>query len=104
MQSILIINDYKFILNPLGNGGSEFLNVRYYETLFLQSIPVQQITKRMLNNYDELNSSLSLNFQKLNELKKIDFKNINSLNQLNDLKSPYLEDYLYEVRFKEKIK
>ncbi len=98
------INDYKFILNPLGNGGSEFLNVRYYETLFLESIPVQQITKRMLNNYDELNSSLSLNFQKLNELKKIDFKNINSLNQLNDLKSPYLEDYLYEVSFKEKIK
>ena len=41
------INDYKFILNPLGNGGSEFLNVRYYETLFLESIPVQQITKRM---------------------------------------------------------
>ena len=98
------INSYKFILNPLGNGVSEFLNVRYYETLYLGSIPVQQITKRMLNNYDELNSSLSLNFQKLNELKKIDFKNINSLNQLNDLKSPYLEDYLYEVRFKEKIK
>ena len=58
----------------------------------------------MLNNYEELNSSLSLNFQKLNQLKKIDFKNINSLNQLNDLKSPYLEDYLYEVRFKEIIK
>jgi hypothetical protein len=98
------INEYKFILNPLGNGGSEFLNVRYYETLFLNSIPVQQITKRMLNNYEELNSSISLNFQKLNELKKIDFKNINSLNQLNALKSPYLEDYLYEVRFKEIIK
>ena len=58
----------------------------------------------MLSNYEELNSSLSLNFQKLKDLKKIDFKNINNLNKLKDINSPYLEDYFYEVNFNEIIK
>tara|TARA_S200000501_G_scaffold366010_1_gene400229 strand:- start:209 stop:1087 length:879 start_codon:yes stop_codon:yes gene_type:complete len=97
------MSEYKYILNPLGNGTSEFLNVRYYEILYVNSIPVQQFTKRMLDNYEELHSAISINFNRLKDLKKISFKNEVNLSDYKNLSSPYLEDYLHEVGFRDLI-
>lgn len=83
---------YKFVLNPLGAG--QFVNVRYYESLLVNSIPIQQLTSKMPSYYDELTKSFSVNFSKIDEtlnfqLNNFEFKNFNY----------YLEDYLYEVNF-----
>ena len=49
------INEYKWILNPLGTG--IFINLRFYEALKLGCIPVQQVTENMAGWYDELPGS-----------------------------------------------
>ena len=86
-----LISKYKFVINPLGAGF--FLNIRFYETLFLNSIPIQQIIPEMENYYEELKINLSINFQKVQDLSNFDlneiyFKKFNS----------YLEDYFHENR------
>jgi hypothetical protein len=47
-----LVNDYKFILNPLGTGN--FINLRFYEAQKLGCIMIQQYTDEMLCHYDEL--------------------------------------------------
>lgn len=43
------LSNYRFILCPLGNGKG--LNLKFYETLLVNSIPIQQITEDMLEYY-----------------------------------------------------
>jgi hypothetical protein len=40
------VNDYKYILNPLGTG--KFINLRHFEALYLGTIPIQQISADMV--------------------------------------------------------
>jgi hypothetical protein len=55
-QYLQKLDGYKYVLNPLGTG--EFINIRFYEALALGSIPIQQITSRMLRWYPELDFAL----------------------------------------------
>jgi hypothetical protein len=81
------LNEYTFVLNPLGTG--TFLNIRFYEALKLGCAPIQQITPDMLNWYGELDNSIVFTeFNQINEasltapIKKINY---------------YLEDYFSEI-------
>lgn len=84
-----LISKYKYVLNPLGAG--KFINVRYYESLFLNSIPIQEIIPKMQNYYKELTSGISINFVNSKDLSDLDFNDI-SFKEFNY----YLEDYFYE--------
>jgi len=58
------LNEYTFILNPLGTG--TFLNIRFYEALKLGCIPLQQITQDMIGFYPELSNSINfINFKEI---------------------------------------
>jgi hypothetical protein len=90
MQFLENINSYKYILNPLGTG--TFLNLRFYEALKLQCIPVQQITEEMSKNYDEL-------------IYAITFKDVNDIptrfiTPSFQMFNYYLEDYFSFVNLK----
>jgi len=85
-----LISEYKFILNPLGAG--KFLNIRYFETLQVKSIPIQQYTEDMVPYYSELKKNISINFINLRELKSINFLQVE--------KTPfkyYLENYFNDI-------
>jgi hypothetical protein len=85
---------FKYVLNPLGIG--DFLNLRYFEILKLNSLPIQQSTQKMIENYEELNRNFSINFinpEELKEIKLSDFK--------QNKESLYLEDYLLNNGIKE---
>tara|TARA_B100000427_G_C15504566_1_gene593351 strand:- start:931 stop:1800 length:870 start_codon:yes stop_codon:yes gene_type:complete len=84
------LSKFKFVLNPLGNGKSEFLNIRFYESIFLGAIPVQEYTNRMLNLYDEFQSLNIVKFKKVRELKKVDFNNLSYQNESYKI---FMEDY-----------
>lgn len=85
-----LLSEYRFVLNPLGAG--EFINIRYYETLKVGAIPVQQMTPRMSRYYNfEIGENISINFHRPNMLKSINFKNF-EFKPLNF----YLEDYFYQ--------
>lgn len=78
------LNEYKFILNPLGTG--LFINLRHFEALYCDSIPIQQITNDMISwNKEILENCIS--FITLEDMKeKMDnFK-------ISETKT-YLEDY-----------
>lgn len=47
---IKTLAEYRFVLSPIGNGN--FLTTRFYETLAVGSIPLQQVTDNMLTHYD----------------------------------------------------
>ncbi len=85
------LSKYKYILNPLGTGN--FLNVRFYESLEVGSIPIQQVTKNMLNKYKELKYAITF-------FDSNDFKKPNK----NFLKMDYyLEDYFEEINLESLI-
>lgn len=86
-----ILNDYKYILNPLGTG--KFLNLRFYEALELGCTVVQQYTDSMLKWYPELNRSDVIKFKDVSDFLSLDFKNTPE-------KNSYLEDYFNEVNLK----
>lgn len=96
-EFLSIIAKYKFLLNPLGNGVSRFLNVRFYEAIGLKTIPVQEIRNdmKLLNN--ELEFKNLIYFKSLRELKKINFKKINYIENEN-LKIQTLEDYFADKK------
>ena len=85
-----ILSQYKYVLNPLGAGN--FLNLRYYEIIKLGSIPIQQVTPDMINNYTELQNNFSVNFCTPSELK--DFNYTNFTQNQEEL---YLENYFKQV-------
>jgi len=88
-----LISKYKYVLNPLGAGS--FVNIRYFETLLVGSIPIQELSKKMLGIYKELTLGQSINFSRIRDLNTINF---------NDFKpnkfSYYLEDYFYNNKLK----
>ena len=91
-----LISSYKYILNPLGAG--EFLNLRFFETLEVNSIPIQEYSKNMLEYNHELSSSVSINFKSMRDI------NLNKLESINfNSFSYYLEDYFYDNNFFELI-
>jgi hypothetical protein len=84
-----LISKYKYILNPLGAGS--FVNIRYFETLLVNSIPVQQFTNNMLDAYRELQIGQSINFLTTESLKGINFGSFTAADS-----KLYLEDYFYK--------
>lgn len=85
------LNEYKYIFNPLGTG--KFINLRFYETLKIGSIPIQQLTEDMIPWYSELNKCFS--FVQVDQV---------SLHQLNktqyNTEKYYLEDYFDNIKLK----
>jgi len=79
---------YKFILNPLGTG--DFLNLRFYETLKVGSIPIQQITSDMQSMYKELDFCHTFTNADDLYIPEIKFKQLDY----------YLEDYFNNINLK----
>ena len=92
LEYIKLISSYKYVLNPLGSGN--FLNLRYFEILELNSIPIQQYSKEMKTYNFELEGNYSLNFK---SVKEINFENLHDLKF--DAFKYYLEDYFFENNF-----
>jgi len=90
-----LLNNVKFILNPLGTG--EFINLRFYEALSLGSIVVQQYTDEMEKWYPELNQPNVLKFKTAEDFININFNNTPPCKEL------YLEDYFEEINLKDLI-
>lgn len=85
-----LINNAKFILNPLGTG--EFINLRFYESLSLNCIVVQQYTDDMLKWYPELTQPNVLKFKTVEEFTQLNFNDHAIYNNM------YLEDYFKEIK------
>ena len=84
-----LINQSKYILNPLGTG--EFINLRFYEALNLGCTVIQQYTDEMEKWYPELNKYSVLKFKTVD-----DFKNLN-FNTVTTYEKKFLEDYFMEI-------
>lgn len=85
-----LINNAKFILNPLGTG--EFINLRFYEALSLNCIVVQQYTDDMLKWYPELTQPNVLKFKTVEEFTQLNFNDHAIYNNM------YLEDYFKDIK------
>ena len=85
------------MLNPLGNGVSRYLNVRFYEAIGLKTIPVQEIRNDMKLLNIELEFKNLIYFRHLRDLKKINFKKV-IYNENENLKIQTLEDYFIDKR------
>jgi hypothetical protein len=83
------ISSYKYVLSPLGNGN--FVPMRYYESLFVNSIPLQQSTDNIINKFqNEINSNRGIFFKDIDEL-------IEKLKTPVTLNNPYyMEDFIIE--------
>jgi hypothetical protein len=90
-EFINILNQTKYILNPLGTG--EFINLRFYEALNLGCTVIQQYTDEMEKWYPELNQSNVLKFKTVDDFKTLDF------NKPTPHKELFLEDYFEEINF-----
>lgn len=88
-----LLNNAKFILNPLGTG--EFINLRFYEALRLGCSVIQQYTDDMLEWYPELNRGDVLKFKTLEDFNKLNF------NKIVKCHNEYLEDYFEEINLKD---
>lgn len=84
-----LINQSKYILNPLGTG--EFINLRFYEALNLGCTVIQQYTDEMEKWYPELNNSRVLKFKTVDEFKNLTFSTETTYEQ------KFLEDYFMEI-------
>ena len=82
-EYLSILNQYKFSLNPLGTG--EFINLRYYESIKLGCIPIQQYTENMIEYYPELHHDV-LKFKNMDEFTAL------KLSEAQPLSNYYLED------------
>lgn len=86
------LSKYQYVFNPLGSG--DFINVRYYESLLVNSIPIQQYKKNMKKYFNEINDSFSINFE------VVDYDLNNQIREFKPKKHKvFLEDYLHEVNF-----
>jgi len=84
-----LLNNAKFILNPLGTG--EFINLRFYEALRLGCYVIQQYTDDMLKWYPELDRTDVLKFKTLEDFNNLGF------NDAVKCHNEYLEDYFEEI-------
>lgn len=83
------ISSYKYILSPLGNGN--FVPMRYYESLFVNSIPLQQSTDLIINKFEnEVKKNRGIFFTDIDEL-------IEKLKNPVTTNDPYfMEDFIIE--------
>lgn len=87
-----VLSGYRFVLSPLGNANA--LATRFYETLLVRSIPIQQVKEDTLTYYDrEVDFQDVIYFKDPQEIpEKIkDFTLQSSYSEL------WLEDYLKEL-------
>ena len=84
-----LINQSRYILNPLGTG--EFINLRFYEALNLGCTVIQQYTEEMEKWYPELNQSNVLKFKTVDDFKNLNFSKVTTYEQ------KFLEDYFMEI-------
>lgn len=85
------ISSYKYILSPLGNGN--FVPMRYYESLFVNSIPLQQSNDGIIRKFqNEIKNNRGIFFTDIDEL-------------VEKLKTPSLpnNNYYMEDFIKEKV-
>ena len=83
------ISTYKYVLSPLGNGN--FVPMRYYESLFVNSIPLQQSTEKIKNKFkDEIINNRGIFFETIDELIE-KMKNPPSINI-----NYFMEDFIIE--------
>ena len=79
-----LLSSYKYILSPLGNG--DFVPMRYYESIFLGSIPLQQSTEKIDKKFKNEKGIFFINIGDL--LEKIE-------NYNNCMKNDYfMEDFI----------
>ena len=83
------ISTYKYVLSPLGNGN--FVPMRYYESLFVNSIPLQQSTDKIMNKFqNEIINNRGIFFKDIDDL-------IEKLKSPVNSNSPYyMEDFIIE--------
>jgi hypothetical protein len=84
------INQYKYVLNPLGTG--KFINLRFYEALYFNTIPIQQVTEDILKwNPSIVDRCITFTDDTPKELFTPEYDDI------------YLEDFFDEINLKELI-
>ena len=86
-----LISSYKFVLCPFGNGN--FVPMRYYETLFVKSLPLQQSNNKINNFFNtEISNKRCLFFETIDELieNKPYFDNL-------EFSGYYMEDFIIET-------
>ena len=94
-EYLTLTSKYRYVLNPLGTG--HFLNLRFYETLQLGCIPIQQVTKKIVESYPELSQNVCLTFYSPNDIGNFfERKNFNPFNY-------YLEDYFNDIKLAQLI-
>jgi hypothetical protein len=83
------ISTYKYVLSPLGNGN--FVPMRYYESLFVNSIPLQQSTDGIINKFqNEIINNRGIFFKDIDDL-------IEKLKSTVSSNTPYyMEDFIIE--------
>ena len=87
-----LIGSYKFILSPLGNGN--FAPMRYYESLFVKSIPLQQSSITMFPFFSkEINENKGIFFESIDEL----------LQKKNELINQKHDDYFFETFIQDEV-
>ena len=87
-----ILSSYRFVLSPMGNANA--LVTRFYETLLVRSIPVQQLKNNTLNYYDiESGFNDCIYFQDVKELPD-KIKNFSLEHSYSEI---WLEDYLSKL-------
>lgn len=91
-EYLKFLSAYKYVINPLGVG--DFINIRFYDSLLVNSIPIQQYTDNMKLYYSELSTNKGLYFRTIPELQNI-IENIHNCNKpiCNDI---WLEDHMRE--------
>jgi hypothetical protein len=85
------ISQYKYVLSPLGNG--DFVPMRYYETLFVNSIPLQQSTDKILKKFEEdINKKNSIFFTSIEDL----IKKMQGFKPNSNVINYFMEDFITE--------
>jgi hypothetical protein len=92
------LSKYRFVLSPLGNANG--LNLRFYEILLANSIPIQQIKNNTFKYYDlEKDFDDCIFFEKPEQLSE----KINNMTLQKSFNNIYLEDYIKQLLISEKI-
>ena len=86
------ISKYKYILSPLGNANG--LNLRFYEILLVNSIPIQQVKDDTLKFYDLESQFTDCIFFKTSKDLKNKFNNFSSQKSINNI---FLEDHIQHL-------
>jgi hypothetical protein len=91
------INEYKWILNPLGTG--QFINLRHYEAIYFNTIVLQETTDEILKWYPEIHQD-SVIFKRDNIFALPEA----TMNFKQPQQKVYLEDYFNNIDLKKFIK